>query len=48
MKRLLPLVTVVIALAGFFDSIWHSLNFAVNELANVLHKFFLDVVKEDD
>jgi hypothetical protein len=33
---------------SYVDSIGHSLNFGVNELADVLHKFFLDVVSEDD
>ena len=31
----------------YTDSIGHSLNLAVNELADVLHTFFLNVVDED-
>jgi hypothetical protein len=30
------------------DRIGHSLNLGVNELADVLHTFFLNVVSEDD
>jgi hypothetical protein len=32
----------------FIDSTGHSLNLAVNELADVLHTFFLNVVSEDN
>ena len=32
---------------GYTDSIGHSLNLAVNELADVLHTFHLNVVNED-
>lgn len=31
----------------FIDSTGHSLNLAVNELADVLHTFFLNVVSEE-
>ena len=33
---------------AYLDSIGHSLNLGVNELADVLHTFFLNVVSEDD
>lgn len=33
---------------AYTDSIGHSLNMGVNELADVLHTFFLNVVSEDD
>jgi hypothetical protein len=32
----------------FIDSTGHSLNLAVNELADVLHTFFLNVVEEEE
>jgi hypothetical protein len=32
---------------AYLDSIGHSLNLGVNELADVLHTFFLNVVSED-
>jgi hypothetical protein len=31
----------------FIDSTGHSLNLGVNELADVLHTFFLNVVEEE-
>ncbi len=31
----------------FVDSVGHSLNLGVNELADVLHTFFLNVVNEE-
>ena len=31
----------------YLDSIGHSLNLGVNELADVLHAFFLNVVDEE-
>lgn len=33
---------------AYLDSIGHSLNLGANELADVLHTFFLNVVSEDD
>lgn len=33
---------------SYLDSIGHSLNLGVNELADVLHTFFLNVVSEED
>jgi hypothetical protein len=33
---------------SYLDRIGHSLNLGVNELADVLHTFFLNVVSEDD
>jgi hypothetical protein len=33
---------------AYLDSVGASLNLAVNELADVLHTFFLNVVREDD
>jgi hypothetical protein len=33
---------------AYLDSIGHSLNLGVNELADVLHTFFLNVVSEED
>jgi len=33
--------------ASYLDSIGHSLNLGVNELSDVLHTFFLNVVTED-
>lgn len=33
---------------SYIDSIGHSLNLGVNELADVLHTFFLNVVSEED
>ena len=32
---------------AYLDSVGNSLNLAVNELADVLHTFFLNVVDED-
>jgi hypothetical protein len=32
----------------YLDSVGHALNLAVNELADVLHTFFLNVVDESD
>jgi hypothetical protein len=32
----------------YLDSIGHSLNLGVNELADVLHTFFANVVDEED
>jgi hypothetical protein len=33
---------------SYVDSIGHSLNLGVNELADVLHTFFLNVVGEEE
>ncbi len=32
----------------YLDSVGHSLNLGVNELADVLHTFYLNVVSEDE
>ena len=31
----------------YLDSVGHSLNLGVNELADVLHRFYLNVVADD-
>jgi len=33
---------------NFIDSIGESLNYGVNELVDVLHTFYLNVVEEDE